>query len=268
MTGPSPRSLPAVAGSVMADAGVGTIALVALAILGATYAGWGSVASRPTLGSAAGIGLALVVAGFLLSMRGPGVRRGGPGDTADAMQGARGWLETAALALVATAFVAALAFDLRPRRTWALAAGSLLAAWAVLIGTAIRRASAARPASDEAAHSIVEAAAVAHALGAVLVEAVVRPSAGATWVAAAGLGFLPAVWLASVATVRPASGPGSGIRDHALQGATFVAGIVVPAVWLAAGLADRLAGATAVAAGLAGAVAMRWSGPGRGVPPA
>ena len=53
-------AIPVVASEVLAGAGAGALVLVALADLGATYAGWTPVAARPALAVAAGAGLALV----------------------------------------------------------------------------------------------------------------------------------------------------------------------------------------------------------------
>ncbi|MBK7333560.1 MAG: hypothetical protein IPI87_15005 [Betaproteobacteria bacterium] len=91
-----------------------------------------------------------------------------------------------------------------------------------------------------------------HAAGAVLVEALVRPSVGPTWVAAAGLGLLVAAWLGWERT-RPADR-----RWPAGIGAiAFVLAIGIPALWLVAGLAEPGAGLVAFASSVAGFTLLR-----------
>lgn len=235
---------------VLSGAGAGALALVALADLGTTYAGWAPLASRPWLATAAGAGLALAAIGSFGSIL--------PRARALAWRGAIGELRTSwaareailalALALVATAFVAGLALDVRPRRMWALAAGTMLLAWAVL-ACAARARSVAVPFGDLL---------LAHASGAVIVEAVVRPEAGATWVAAAGLGLLVAALVAAEERRRQAGTAEAGRHASALRAAFFVAAIAVPALWLVAGLGERAPGIAAAACCLAGMAAGRW----------
>ena len=179
----------------LAGAGAGALALVALADLGATYAGWTPVAGRPALAAAAGAGLALVVVGAITTVvaRARSVALQNVAGQLRPSWATRASLVAFAFVLVATAYVAVLVLDVRPRRVWALPTVAMLLAWALLtFGARVRPGAAAFPDAVRG-----------HAAGAVLIEAIVRPLAGPTWVAAAGLGLLVAAWLTWERT-RPA----------------------------------------------------------------
>ena len=128
-----------IAFTVLSGAGLGALAWVALAELGATYAGWPALAPRPTLALAAGIALALVVAGLLSST----LHLANPRNAwRSASRFRTSWLSreavfAMALLPVAAAFVLALWLDVRPRRTWGWAVGTLALAWTVLVCTAM-----------------------------------------------------------------------------------------------------------------------------------
>jgi hypothetical protein len=237
-------AIPVVTSEVLAGAGAGALALVALADLGATYAGWTPVAARPALATAAGAGLALVVVGGIATVvaraRALAARQAdGQPDNSEATRAA---LVAFALVLVAAAYVAVLVLDVRPRRVWALPTVAMLLAWATLTFGA-----RARPGA--AAFAIVVCG---HAAGAVLVEALVRPPVGPTWVAAAGLGLLVAAWLGWERT-RPADR-----RWPAGIGAiAFILAIGIPSLWLVAGLAEPVAGLVAFASSVAGFALLR-----------
>ncbi|MBK6393282.1 MAG: hypothetical protein IPF73_00360 [Betaproteobacteria bacterium] len=237
-------AIPVVTSEVLAGAGAGARALVALADLGATYAGWTPVAARPALAAAAGAGLALFVVGAIATVVGRA--------RFVALQNVAGQLRPSwatraapvalALVLAASAYVAVLALEVRPRRVWALPTVAMLLAWAALtFGARVRPGAAAFP-------YVV----CGHAAGAVLVEAIVRPSVGPTWVAAAGLGLLVAAWLTWERT-RPADR-----RWPAGIGAiAFILAIGIPALWLVAGLAEPGAGLLAFASSVAGFTLLR-----------
>ncbi len=237
-------ALPVIVGDVLVGTGAGALALVSLADLGATYAGWAAAAPRPTLAAAAGTGLALVVAGAIAS-RLPRVQAVARRDRAPERRPSRAVREAAltlALVISAAAVVAVLALEVRPRSVWALPTVTMLLAWAVVAFRA-----KALPGT-----SSFRDAACALAAGAVVVEAVVRPSVGPTWVAAAGLGFLVAAWVTEERG-RPAHRP-----RPAIVGAIAIAlAIVIPALWLAAGLAEPGAGLAASAFSVAGFAMLR-----------
>jgi DMSO reductase anchor subunit len=186
-----------IAFTVLSGAGLGALALVALADLGAAYAGWPALAPRPAMAIAAGTGLVLVAAGLASSTLHLAYPRNA---WRSASRFRTSWLSREAvfaLALlpIAAAFVVALWLDLRPRRTWGLAAGTLLLAWTVLVCTAMIYASL-KPIRQWHTRRVPLAYLVlGHASGAVIVEAVVRPLHGATWVASAGVALLLAAWL-------------------------------------------------------------------------
>ncbi|MEO8486970.1 MAG: DmsC/YnfH family molybdoenzyme membrane anchor subunit, partial [Betaproteobacteria bacterium] len=171
---------------------------VALADLGATYAGWPALASRSTLAIAAAIGLLLVIAGLCSST----LHLANPRNAwRSASRFRTSWLSREAvfaLALipVAAAFVVALWLDVRPRRMWGLPAATLLLAWTVLLCTAMIYASLKPIRQWYTARVPVAYFLLGHASGAVVVESVVRPSSGATWIASAGAALLVASWLA------------------------------------------------------------------------
>ncbi len=236
--------LPVVVGDVLVGTGAGALALVAIADLGATYAGWTPVAPRPALGVAAAAGLALVVAGAIATVvpraRAGALRRiGGQRRISEATRAA---VIAFALALAAGAYVAVLALEVRPRRVWALPTVTMLLAWAALAFGARVRPGAAAFADPVCGH----------AAGAVLVEAVVRPSVGPTWVAAAGLGLLVAAWLTWERT-RPADRSSPAV----VSGIAIALAFVVPALWLVAGLAELGAGVVAFAFSVAGVALLR-----------
>jgi hypothetical protein len=233
-------AIPVVTSVVLAGAGAGALALVALADLGATYAGWTPVAARPALAGAAGAGLALVVVGAIATV--VARARAVAARQLRISESTRAAVVALALVLAASAYVAVLALEVRPRRVWALPTVAMLLAWAALtFGARVRPGSAAFP-------YVV----CGHAAGAVLVEAIVRPSAGPTWVAAAGLGLLVAAWLTWERT-RPADRR----WPAGLGGIAFVLSIMVPALWLVAGLADPGAGLVAFASSVAGFALLR-----------
>jgi len=236
--------LPVVVGDVLVGTGAGALALVAIADLGATYAGWAPVAPRPALGVAAAAGLALFVAGAIATVV--------PRARAVALRTIAGRLRTSeatraaaiafALALAAAAYVAVLALEVRPRRVWALPTVTMLLAWAALAYGAKVRPGAAAFADPVCGH----------AAGAVLVEAIVRPSVGPTWVAAAGLGLLVAAWL-TWERARPADRTWPAV----VRGIAIALAFVVPALWLVAGLAELGAGVVASACSVAGVTLLR-----------
>ena len=100
-----------------------------------------------------------------------------------------------ASSIVAAAFVVALWLDVRPRRMWGLAAATVLLAWTVLVCTAMIYASLKPIRQWHTARVPLGYLVLGHASGAVIVEAVVRPASGATWVASAGVALLVAAWL-------------------------------------------------------------------------
>ena len=186
-----------IAFTVLSGAGLGTLALVALADLGTAYLAWPALAPRRTLALAAGVGLALVAAGLVSST----LHLANPRNAwRSASRFRTSWLSREAvfaLALLplAAAFVAALAFDVRPRRMWGFAAGTLLLAWIVLFCTAMIYASLKPIRQWHTRRVPVSYFLLGHASGAVIVEAIVRPASGATWIAAAGVALLVAAWL-------------------------------------------------------------------------
>lgn len=300
----------AIAFTVLSGACLCALALVALGDLGAAYAGWPALASRPVLAVAAGTGLALVLAGFCSST----LRLANPRNAwRCAARFRTSWVSREAvfallLVPVAAVLIASLALDVRPRRMWGWAAATLLLAWTVLACTAMIYASQKPIRQWHTARVPLAYLVLGHASGAVIVEAIVRPAAGATWVASAGVALLVASWLvkeeywryarsgAGAPTIEDAIGvadgvgpPGAqrpnGVMAARLPGAgrsrgTFltrefvgpdpgtrrawvrvlflVASVVVPGVWLVAGLADPLAGAVVAVSCLAGLAAERW----------
>ncbi len=237
-------AIPVVASEVLAGAGAGALVLVALADLGATYAGWTPVAARPALAVAAGAGLALFVVGAIATVvaRARSVALQHVAGQLHPSWARRASLVAFALVLVATAHVAVLGLDVRPRRVWAIPTVAMLLAWALLtIGARVRPGAAAFP-------DVVGG----HAAGAVLVEALVRPSVGPTWVAAAGLGLLVAAWLTWERT-RPADRR----WPAGIGGIAFVLAIGIPALWLVAGLAEPGVGFLAFASSVAGFTLLR-----------
>ena len=237
-------AIPVVTSEVLAGAGAGALALVALADLGATYAGWTPVAARTALAAVAGAGLALFVVGVIATVvaRARAVAARHTAGQLRISESTRAAVVALALVLVAGAYVAVLALEVRPRRVWALPMVAMFLAWAALtFGARVRPGAAAFP-------YVV----CGHAAGAVLVEAIVRPSVGPTWVAAAGLGLLVAAWLTWERT-RPADRR----WPAGIAGIAFVLAIMVPALWLVAGLADPSAGLVAFASSVAGSTLLR-----------
>ncbi len=237
-------AIPVVTSEVLAGTGAGALALVALADLGATYAGWTPVAARPALAVAAGAGLALVVVGAIATVvaRARAVAARHAAGQLRTSESTRAAVISFALVLAAGAYVAVLVLDVRPRRVWALPTVAMLLAWALLtFGARVRPGAAAFP-----------DAVGGHASGAVLVEAIVRPSVGPTWIAAAGVGLLVAAWL-GWERARPADRR----WPAGIGGIAFVLSIMVPALWLVAGLADPGAGLVAFASSVAGFALLR-----------
>lgn len=236
--------LPVVVGDVLVGTGAGALALVALADLGATYAGWTPVAARPALAVAACAGLALFVVGAFATAlpRGRSVALRHFAGQLRTSEATRAAVIAFALVLAAGAYVAVLALEVRPRRVWALPTVTMLLAWAALaVGARVR------PGAAAFADPVC-----GHAAGAVLVEAVVRPSVGPTWVAAAGLGLLVAAWLAWERT-RLADRTCPAV----VRGIAIALAFVVPALWLVAGLAELGAGIVAFAFSVAGVTLLR-----------
>jgi len=190
-------ALSVIAFTVLSGAGLGVLALVALADLGAAYLGWPALASRQALALAAGIGLALVVAGLASST----LHLANPRNAwRSASRFRTSWLSREAvfaLALlpVAAALVAALWFDVRPRRMWGFSAATIVLAWTVLVCTAMIYASLKPIRQWHTLRVPIAYLVLGHASGAVIVEAIVRPDQGATWIASAGVALLLAAWL-------------------------------------------------------------------------
>ena len=236
------------AGETLSAAGAGALAIAALADLGATYAGWPPIAARPGLAPAVLAAAAMVAAGAggaMLRARPAAVAAG----IVPALRGSwtvREAVLAVALVAVALAFAAGLALDARPRRVWALAAVTMSLAWAFLVSTAN-----ARPGSVPAARLLA-----GHAAGAVLVEAVVRPASGPTWVAAAGTGLLVAALVADAGRLLSRGGDEASARRWPRSSASAAA-FAIPAVWLVAGLGDRAAGLAAAMACAGGLAALR-----------
>ncbi len=198
-----------IAFTVLSGAGLGALSLVALADLGATYAGWPALAPRPAMAIAAGLGLALVVVGLASST----LHLANPRNAwRSASRFRTSWLSREAvfaLALlpIAAAFVLALWLDVRPRRTWGLAVATLLLAWIVLVCTAMIYASLKPIRQWHTMRVPLAYVVLGHASGAVIVEAVVRAGHGATWIASAGVALLLAAWLVKEEYWRFARGP-------------------------------------------------------------
>lgn len=303
-------ALSVIAFTVLSGAGLGVLALVALAELGAAYAGWPAIASRPMLALAAGVGLALVIAGLFSST----LHLANPRNAwRSASRFRTSWLSREAvfallLMPVATAFVAALALDVVPGRMWGWAAATLLLAWAVLGCTAMIYASLKPIRQWHTARVPLAYLVLGHASGAVIVEALVRPASGVTWIASAGVALLVASWLVKEeywrfahggegalsiedalgvargvgppGSPRPGSimaarlldsghsrgtfltrefvGPDPGVRRTWVRATFLVASVVVPGIWLVAGLGDPVAGALVAVSCLAGLLAERW----------
>jgi DMSO reductase anchor subunit len=243
-------ALPAIAFTALSGAGLGVLAVVALADLGAAYLGWPPIASPLLLAQVAGTGLALVVAGLVPSM----LRFADPRNLG---RPAAPWLSRQAmLALlpvpVACAFIAALALDVAPRRMWGWAAATLLFAWTVLACAARVDASRDPVGEGGAARASLAALVFGHASGAVIVEAIVRPASGATWVASVGVALLLASWLVGEEHAHP------GARPSRARALAIVASVVVPGVWLVAGLGDPAAGTVVAVSCVAGRLVERW----------
>jgi len=303
-------ALSVIAFTVLSGAGLGTLALVALADLGASYAGWEAIAPRPTLAIVAATGLALVVAGLFSST----LHLANPRNAwRSASRFRTSWLSREAvfammLLPVAAAFVVALWLDVRPRRMWGWSAGTLLLAWTVLVCTAMIYASLKPIRQWHTLRVPVAYAVLGHASGAVIVEAFVRPGSGATCVASAGVALLVAAWIVkeeywrfarsdegaisieqALGVARGVGPPGArragsvmaarlldaghskgtfltrefvnadpGSRRTVVRFAFLVASVVVPGVWLVAGIGDPLAGGVVVLCCLAGLLAERW----------
>ena len=235
------------AGETLSAAGAGALAIAALADLGATYAGWPPIAARPGLAPAVLAAAAMVAAGAVgaISRARPTVAAG----AVEALRTSRSVREAVlavALVAVALAFAAGLALDARPRRVWALAAVAMVIAWAFLVSTV-----SARPGSVPATRLLA-----GHAAGAVLVEAVVRPASGPTWVAAAGTGLLVAALVADAGRFLSRGGDEASARRWP-RAVASAAAFAVPAVWLVAGLGDRAAGFVAAIACVGGLAALR-----------
>jgi len=190
-------ALSVIAFTVLSGAGLGALSLVALAELGATYLGWPVLAPRPTLAIAAAAGLVLVVVGLSSST----LHLANPRNAWRSLSRFRtSWLSReAAFALallpVAAALVAALWFDVRPRRMWGLAAGTMLLAWTGLLCTAMIYACLKPIRQWHTLRVPLAYFVLGHASGAVIVEAFVRAGQGSTWIASAGVALLLAAWL-------------------------------------------------------------------------
>lgn len=270
------RAATAIAFTVLSRAGLGVLALVALADLGAAHAGWPALASRPMLALVAGLGLALVAAGLgssVVQLANPRVAR------RSASRFRTSWLSReVVLALMllpmACAFVAALVLDVRPRRMWGWSAATVLLAWTVLASLAAIDASPKPIRQWHTARVPLACLVLGHASGALIVEAIVRPASGATWVASAGVALLVASWLVNEECWRFVHGlegarpdrdkPGvarglglPGVQRSGVRVLFLVASVVVPSVWLVAGLGDPPAGAAVVVSCLAGQFAER-----------
>lgn len=235
------------AGETLSAAGAGALAIAALADLGATYAGWPPIAARPGLAPAVLAAAAMVAAGAVGAiLRARPTAAAGAAEALRISRSVRVAVLAVVLVAVALAFAAGLALDARPRRVWALAAVTMSLAWAFLVSTAN-----ARPGSVPAARLLA-----GHAAGAVLVEAVVRPASGPTWVAAAGTGLLVAALVADAGRLLSRGGDEASARrwPRALASA---AAFAIPAVWLVAGLGDRAAGLAAAMACAGGLAALR-----------
>ncbi len=235
------------AGETLSAAGAGALAIAALADLGATYAGWPPIAARPGLAPAVLTAAAMVAAGaFGAILRAQPTAIAGAVEALRTSRSVREAVLAVLLVAVALAFAAGLALDARPRSVWALAAVTMSIAWTFLVSTA-----GARPGGVPEAQMFA-----GHAAGAVLVEAVVRPASGPTWVAAAGAGLLVAALIAGAGRfVSRGDGEASVRRwPRAVAGA---AAFAIPAVWLVAGLGDRAAGFAAAIACVGGLAALR-----------
>jgi sulfite dehydrogenase (quinone) subunit SoeC len=303
-------ALSVIAFTVLSGAGLGTLSLIAFADLGAGYLGWPALAPRPTLAVVAATGLALVVAGLFSST----LHLANPRNAwRSASRFRTSWLSREAvfamlLIPIAAALVVALWFDVRPRRMWGFAAGTLLLAWTVLVCTAMIYASLKPIRQWHTLRVPVAYVVLGHASGAVIVEAFVRPESGVTWVASAGVALLIAAWLVkeeywrfarssegalsiedAIGVKRGVGPPGArragsvmaarlldaghskgtfltrefvnpdpGARRLVVRIVFLVASVVVPALWLVAGLGDPVAGTLVALSCLAGLLAERW----------
>lgn len=235
------------AGETLSAAGAGALAIAALADLGATYAGWPPIAARPGLAPAVLAAAAMVAAGAVGAiLRARPTAAAGAVEALRTSRSVRVAVLAVVLVAVALAFAAGLALDARPRRVWALAAVTMSLAWAFLVSTAN-----ARPGSVPAARLLA-----GHAAGAVLVEAVVRPASGPTWVAAAGTGLLVAALVADAGRLLSRGGDEASARRWP-RAVASAAAFAVPVVWLVAGLGDRAAGLAAAMACAGGLAALR-----------
>jgi hypothetical protein len=248
-------ALPVIAFTVLTRAGLGALAWVALAELGAAYAGWPALAPRPTLAVAAASGIALVVAGWLSSMpgRAPPGSASRPASRLPGSWSPREAVVALALVAVAATFVLVLFLDVRPRSVWGWAAATLGLAWTALCVGATSNARPDPIGLRPAGRVLLAEFVLGLAPGAVVVEAIVRPASGPTWLAAAGVATLLAAWLVGHGTPRH---PRRDAPSSTLARIAFaVASVVVPALWLVAGLDAPLAGAFVAVACLGGMIA-------------
>jgi len=235
------------AGEMLSAAGAGALAIAALADLGTTYAGWPPIAARPGLAPAVLAAAAMVAAGAVGAiLRARPTAAAGAAEALRTSRSVRVAVLAVVLVAVALAFAAGLALDARPRRVWALSAVTMSIAWTFLVATA-----SARPGSVPAARLLAGQAA-----GAVLVEAVVRPASGPTWVAAAGAGLLVAALVAGAGRFE-SRGDGEASARRWPRAVASAAAFAVPVVWLVAGLGDRAAGFAAAIACVGGLAALR-----------
>ncbi|HET9339382.1 MAG TPA: DmsC/YnfH family molybdoenzyme membrane anchor subunit, partial [Casimicrobiaceae bacterium] len=208
-----------IAFTVLSGAGLGALALVPLGDLGAAYAGWPALASRRVLAVAAATAVALVLAGLCSST----LHLANPRNAwRSATRFRTSWLSREAsfallLVPVAVVFIAAPALDVRPRRMCGWAAATLLLAWTVLACTAMICARLKPIRQWHTARVPLAYPVLAHASGALIVEAVVRPAGGATWIASAGVALLVASWLVNEEYRRHArSGEGALTIEDAI----------------------------------------------------
>ncbi len=296
-----------IAFTVLSGAGLGALALVAVAEI-AALAGAPTIASRPALGCVAAVALGFVVAGLGSST----LHLANPRNAwRSASRFRTSWLSREAvfaLALmpVATSFAAVLYVELRSPIVAALAVATLALAWIVLVCTAMIYASLKPIRAWHTRRVPLGYVVLGHASGAVLLVALLGPASDAGWIATIGIVLLLSVLLVKVEywrfirgmagalTLEQAIGVDRGVRppgsagsvmaarllDAGHSGGTFLtrefmvrptpaarivarltfllAGIAVPVLWLAVGLADPVGGAFAVAACLAGMAGERW----------
>lgn len=296
-----------IAFTVLSGAGLGALALVALAVLASTM-GVPAIAPRPALGCVAAVALAFVVAGLGSST----LHLANPRNAwRSASRFRSSWLSREAvfaLALlpVVAGFAWALYVDLRGAIVVLLALATLVLAWVVLVCTAMIYASLKPIRAWHTRRVPLGYVVLGHGSGALLLVALLRPASDAGWLPCAGIVLLLAALIVKVEywrhirgttgapTLERAIGVDQGVRppgtagsvmsarllDAGHSGGTFLtreflvrptpaarivarlafllAGIAVPVLWLAVGLADPVGGAFAVAACLAGMAGERW----------